>query len=269
MHGTPLTTQTHWPNSTAEVGWRASASRPSRALCSLLSAQPLLSPPRAGATFPPQDWRQCQATLYDVCPSWRGAGMECMQCVEQYRPQVPAARMQQQASRTPRQAPLSALTLSAQSPAQVEKVCGNFSFHDSADQGFNVHFFCGIGWPESVIANSTIAEYCVADTPMPAALAKKPSQDGAPSGWAQYVSCNSDETDYFGNKPRDPLCVCWVRVETRAFPERGGGGGGENARRRWREPAPCARLLGLGPPGATFLLLRFLTCRSPTWPGLR
>lgn len=47
---------------------------------------------------------------------------------------------------------------------------------------------------------------------MPAQLAKEASQAGAEPGWAQYVSCNSDETDYFGNKPRDPLCVCWVRA---------------------------------------------------------
>ena len=32
-----------------------------------------------------------------------------------------------------------------------------------------------------------------------------------PGGFAQYVSCNSDETDAaFNNTPRDPTCMCWV-----------------------------------------------------------
>lgn len=63
--------------------------------------------------------------------------------------------------------------------------------------------------------NSTIGEYCVEDVPLPQVLARGSSQAAASPGWAQYVSCNSDETDYFGNKPRDPICICWVRTESK------------------------------------------------------
>lgn len=97
--------------------------------------------------------------------------------------------------------------------AQIVPVCGNFTYQDDPLGGFSVHFYCGVGWPSSVVMNSSIAEYCIADTPMPDAYRTLPSQAGATPGWAQYVSCDSDETDYFSNQPRDPVCMCWVGGE--------------------------------------------------------
>lgn len=115
-----------------------------------------------------QDWDRCQAYLEDVCGDVKGTGLSCMKCPDAHRD-------------------------------DVVKVCGNFTDNDNEHEGFSVHFFCGIGWPESVILNSSITEYCV--------------ENVAPSAemeFAQYVSCNSDETDWFGNLPRDPICLCWV-----------------------------------------------------------
>jgi len=86
--------------------------------------------------------------------------------------------------------------------------CGNFSDGDSR-QGWGVHFFCGIGWPGSSLQRSPITEYCVEHTPAP-------QTDPVPGGdgFAQYVSCNSDECDGVllptGNTPRAPTCICWV-----------------------------------------------------------
>ena len=89
---------------------------------------------------------------------------------------------------------------------QVTPVCGNFTANDDPEQGFVVHYYCGIGWPESVVMNSSMARYCVEHQ-----LANDPND--ANLGFAPYISCNSDETDYFGNAPRDPTCICWVRSQ--------------------------------------------------------
>eukprot|EP00055_Hartaetosiga_balthica_P008681 m.33085 g.33085 ORF g.33085 m.33085 type:complete len:628 (+) comp6430_c0_seq2:130-2013(+) len=135
MHGTPVTTSSVWPNSTAEM------------------------------------WNHCQETMMEKCGSYRGQAFDCLTCAYIHS-------------------------------NEIIPVCGNFSFHDNPNEGFNIHFFCGTGWPESVIMNSTIAQYCVESEPFYGL--------NSTTGYAQYVSCNSDETDYFGNKAIDPICQCWV-----------------------------------------------------------
>eukprot|EP00750_Incisomonas_marina_P002935 INCI12778.4.p1 GENE.INCI12778.4~~INCI12778.4.p1 ORF type:complete len:252 (+),score=12.88 INCI12778.4:53-808(+) len=89
-------------------------------------------------------------------------------------------------------------------PQAIADVCGNWSDEDSIKKGFDVHFYCGVGWPESLTYFSPITEYCVAHHKAPEPPV--PENDG----FAQYMSCNSDETDPHGNKPRDPICMCWV-----------------------------------------------------------
>ena len=117
-----------------------------------------------------EDWYNCQDFLEEKCGQYRGTGLKCMACPEAHR-------------------------------EEVVKHCGNFTGADDQHQGFSVHFFCGIGWPESIILNSSVAEYCVESAPPPPATGLE---------YAQYVSCNSDETDWFGNEPREPICQCWV-----------------------------------------------------------
>ena len=54
-----------------------------------------------------------------------------------------------------------------------------------------------------------------------------PQTDPLPGGdgFAQYVSCNSDECDgaklsVGGNGPREPYCICWVWCARAAPPSR-------------------------------------------------
>lgn len=119
----------------------------------------------------------CLAKLERTCPSERGESFACMVCANHHR-------------------------------AALLATCGNFSDRDSR-QGWAVHFFCGIGWPGSSLQRSPITEYCVEHLPAP-------QTDPVPggNGFAQYVSCNSDECDGVllprGNTPRAPTCICWV-----------------------------------------------------------
>ena len=93
--------------------------------------------------------------------------------------------------------------------ASVVAQCGNYSDGDHRAHGWAVHFYCGIGWPGSSFQRSPVTEYCVEHAPAP-------QTDPVPGGdgFAQYVSCNSDECDGAllptGNVPRDPTCICWV-----------------------------------------------------------
>jgi hypothetical protein len=98
----------------------------------------------------------CLAALGSVCLAERGDSFACMSCADSHRDELLAP-------------------------------CGNFSDGDSR-QGWGVHFFCGIGWPGSSLQRSPITEYCVEHTPAP-------QTDPVPGGdgFAQYVSCNSDE----------------------------------------------------------------------------
>jgi hypothetical protein len=122
----------------------------------------------------------CLATMQAVCPSDRGNSFACMKCADDHR-------------------------------ADVADKCGNFTDKDTSHIiGWPVHFYCGIGWPESTFQRSPVNEYCVEHTPAP-------QTDLIPGGdgYAQYISCNSDECDgvYYdegGSSPRNPKCVCWV-----------------------------------------------------------
>jgi len=55
------------------------------------------------------------------------------------------------------------------------------------------------------------AQYCVEHAPAPAAPQFHSDDDGA--GFADYLSCNGDEVDPFGNAPRDPTCICNVWMD--------------------------------------------------------
>lgn len=68
------------------------------------------------------------------------------------------------------------------------------------------HWFCGAGWPGSTFQRSPMTSYCVEH-------ASAPQTDPTPGGdgYAQYVSCNSDECEVTNNStPRAPVCICWV-----------------------------------------------------------
>jgi len=85
--------------------------------------------------------------------------------------------------------------------------CGNWSDADTFDGegSFAVHWWCGVGWPESAPVQGPITEYCIEYEPL---------ESGSPSGgvgFSDYLSCNSDEVDgTLGNDPRDPSCLCIV-----------------------------------------------------------
>eukprot|EP00854_Cymbomonas_tetramitiformis_P011725 gene11725-13846_t len=110
-----------------------------------------------------------------LCPGSRGTGFNCMKCVDANR-------------------------------AQFTEACGEFSDSDqlAGEGSFAVHWWCGIGWPESAAVQGPITEYCVEYAPI---KEKTPAGDG----FSDYLSCNSDEVDgLLGNDPRNPSCVCIV-----------------------------------------------------------
>jgi hypothetical protein len=122
-------------------------------------------------------WDGCQAALPSILPGMHGAGLSCLHYADQHkRPEVTAA-------------------------------CGNFSTKDDS-VGWDVHWYCGTGWPESVVMSSPITEYCVEHTPAPT-VARYSSADG----FADYLSCNGDEVDPWGNAPSDPRCICNVWMD--------------------------------------------------------
>ena len=110
-------------------------------------------------------WASCQHALESLCPGDRGAAFGCMSCADTHR-------------------------------AAVEAACGAWSDDDTmAGEGsFGVHWYCGVGWPESVAEEGPITEYCIEYLPNLA----------AGDGFAGYLSCNSDEVDALGNDPRNP-----------------------------------------------------------------
>ena len=103
--------------------------------------------------------------------------------------------------------------------AALEAACGPFSDDDTmqGEGSFGVHWYCGVGWPESVAEQGPITEYCVEYLPVgaaatnatttPAVGAAAPARDDD-GGFSGYLSCNSDEVDALGNDPRDPSCIC-------------------------------------------------------------
>ena len=94
--------------------------------------------------------------------------------------------------------------------AEVASVCGDFSAADDS-VGWDVHWWCGTGWPESVVMSSPITEYCVEHSAAPT-MPRYHSKEG----YADYLSCNGDEVDPWGNMPRNPTCIC-VRRPSRMF----------------------------------------------------
>ena len=127
-------------------------------------------------------FEQCQDTLHRVCPTQRGGAFTCMKCADQHRQEVISA-------------------------------CGNYSDSDSlAGSGsFAVHFYCGVGWPESAPVQGTIQEFCVEMLPVLSEVTVDVNVVGnVTEGFSDYLSCNSDEVDGYGNDPRDPSCICIV-----------------------------------------------------------
>jgi hypothetical protein len=127
--------------------------------------------------FTPTDaaWDQCHTQLQSLCGDTRGTGFNgCVECVDGHRDAV------------------------------VAGPCGNYTDADKEHPGFPVHYFCGIGWPENLMYFSAITEYCVEHQPAP-------KSDPRWEGYADYISCNSDEVDAaFNNSANDPTCMCWV-----------------------------------------------------------
>ena len=123
-------------------------------------------------------WPTCQSTLAAVCPHSRGAAFQCMRCADTHR-------------------------------QQLEQACGPWSDDDTlkGEGSFGVHWYCGIGWPESVAEEGPITEYCVERLPVPPPVQHR---GGGEDGWSGYLSCNSDEVDALGNDPRNPSCICIV-----------------------------------------------------------
>jgi hypothetical protein len=131
------------------------------------------------------DFNDCQAALLEICPHSKGASFDCMHCMDANRDAV------------------------------VQK-CGNYTDQNSVHVygGWAVHYYCGIGWPESTFQQSPLSEYCVEHLPAP-------QTDLIPGGdgYAQYVSCNSNEVDGMlypvGNSPRAPQVMRIGRDRTR------------------------------------------------------
>jgi hypothetical protein len=78
------------------------------------------------------EFNKCQSALAEICPGEKGGSFQCMACMDKHR-------------------------------AAVVKSCGNYT--DANDYhgigGWAIHYFCGIGWPESTFQQSPITEYCV------------------------------------------------------------------------------------------------------------
>ena len=127
---------------------------------------------------------QCHDVLASLCPEQRGGAFQCMACADRHR-------------------------------EQIVNACGNYSDADSlAEKGsFAVHWWCGVGWPESAPVQGTIQEFCVEMLPVPVpvpVLEEQNNVGNVSDGFSDYLSCNSDEVDGYGNDPRDPRCICIV-----------------------------------------------------------
>lgn len=120
------------------------------------------------------EWDSCEVALANICPGHRGTGFNgCVECIDAHHDAVVAA-------------------------------CGNYTDADKEHPGYPVHYYCGVGWPENLMYFSAITEYCVEHL-------QPEAPDSQWEGFAQYISCNSDETDAaWNNSARDPTCMCWV-----------------------------------------------------------
>lgn len=120
-------------------------------------------------------WDECHEAIQRLCPNSRGAAFNCMECADANR-------------------------------EQLTSICGNWTDQDkmAGDGSFAIHWWCGVGWPESAAIQGPITEYCVEYQPL-----AEDTRMG--DGFSDYLSCNSDETDgTLGNDPRDPSCMCIV-----------------------------------------------------------
>ncbi|CAK0793037.1 unnamed protein product [Prorocentrum cordatum] len=120
-------------------------------------------------------WDACHSAIQALCPASRGAAFNCMMCAEGHRDELTAA-------------------------------CGNWTSADSMEGAgsFAIHWWCGVGWPETATKQGPVTEYCVEYQPL-----EGPTRMG--DGFSDYLSCNSDEVDgTLGNDPRDPSCICIV-----------------------------------------------------------
>jgi len=89
---------------------------------------------------------------------------------------------------------------------ELTAACGNWTSADSMEGAgsFAIHWWCGVGWPETATKQGPVTEYCVEYQPL-----EGPTRMG--DGFSDYLSCNSDEVDgTLGNDPRDPSCICIV-----------------------------------------------------------
>ena len=145
-------------------------------------------------------WDSCQEALASICPDQRGGSFACLDC------------------------------MTAATEA-VTEACGEWYAQDTlnGEGSYPVHWYCGVGWPESTPAQGPITEYCVEYLPLPPAEEEpSPTRGGGAAaavvvssigdgggggggtddgfnddaGFATYLSCNSDEVDAFGNDPR-------------------------------------------------------------------
>lgn len=124
-------------------------------------------------------WNSCQEALQQLCPDSRGASFDCLNCMDLNKDAVTDA-------------------------------CGDWSMQDTTqgEGSYSVHWYCGVGWPESTPAEGPITEYCVEYLPLTSSSSSSPSSSSSDDGFSDYLSCNSDEVDAFGNDPRNPSCIC-------------------------------------------------------------
>lgn len=122
-------------------------------------------------------WDQCEAALPKILPGMHGEGLPCLEYAAKHKRD------------------------------EITAACGNFSTKDDF-VGWDVHWYCGTGWPESVVMSSPMTEYCVHHLPAPTSE-KYLSKDG----FAAYLSCNGDEVDPWGNAPKKPMCICNVWMD--------------------------------------------------------
>ena len=153
------------------------------------------------ATVQSPNFFECHDALQKMCPGERGKSFDCMKCANENHD-------------------------------ALSKICGNFTNHDSLQPSgnFAVHFWCGIGWPESAAIQGPITEYCVEHLLVPTKVEKgsptltKLKEDAVEDavvgnvshGFSDYLSCNSDEVEgWYGatNNAHDPKCMCIVYAD--------------------------------------------------------
>ena len=110
-------------------------------------------------------WGSCQAALGtdDICAEERGNGFDCMACMEEHADAVTDA-------------------------------CGEWTMEDSlsGEGSFGVHWYCGVGWPESTAAQGPITEYCIEFLPLSNASVDATGQLSTSASSMQSANANSN-----------------------------------------------------------------------------